>query len=151
MAFPNEITLSGTLCNVEMKQAKGGSFYTTGGLKVYQGKDKEPAWFDVVAFNNERNSLADFVADSFGAGVSSLPVILRGKLEQNVWEKEDGSKVKQNKVIIDEVAVSMVFGPVGMRDEKSMIPERQVESPNVPIPDAKEESDYSTKDNDIPF
>ena len=45
----------------------------------------------------------------------------------------------------------MVFGPVGMRDEKSMIPERQVEAPNVPFPDAKEESDYSTKDNDIPF
>ena len=50
MAFPNEITLSGTLCNVEMKQAASGNFYTTGGLKIYQGKDKEPAWLDVVAF-----------------------------------------------------------------------------------------------------
>ncbi len=52
MAFPNEVTVSGTLCNVEMKQAASGNFYLTGGLKIWQGKDKEPAWIDVVVFNN---------------------------------------------------------------------------------------------------
>ena len=141
MAFPNEVTISGTLCNVEMKQAASGNFYTTGGLKIYQGKDKEPAWLDVVAFNNERYNLADYIADSFGKGVNSLPVIVRGKLEQSVWDKEDGTKVKQNKIIVDELAVSLVFGPVGMRDQEPAIPERQVE---VPFPDAKE-------DTDLPF
>ena len=138
MAFPNEVTMSGTLCNVEMKQAQSGNFYLTGGLKIWQGKDKDPAWVDVVVFNNERNTLADYVGDSFGGSVSSLPVIVRGKLEQNTWEDKDtGQKRKAYKLIADDLAVSFVFGPVGIKQDQ--VPERQVEAPT-----------YSTKDTDVP-
>ena len=112
MAFPNDITISGTLCNVEMKQAQSGNFYLTGGLKVYQGKEKDAGWFDVVAFNNERNRLADNLADCFTAGTKSLPVILKGKLEQGSYENQEGKTVKTYKIIIDEAAISVVFGPV---------------------------------------
>ena len=138
MAFPNEVTVSGTLANVEMKQAQSGNFYLTAGLKVWQGKDKDPAWIDIVVFNNERNQLADYIGDSFGNGIKSLPVIVRGKLEQNTWEDKDtGQKRKAYKIIADEVGVSFVFGPVGIKQDQ--IPERQVEAPS-----------YSTKDNDAP-
>ena len=138
MAFPNEVTVSGTLANVEMKQAQSGNFYLTAGLKVWQGKDKDPAWIDIVVFNNERNQLADYIGDSFGNGINSLPVIVRGKLEQNTWEdKYTGQKRKAYKIIADEVGVSFVFGPVGIKQDQ--IPERQVEAPT-----------YSTKDNDAP-
>ena len=99
MAFPNEVTMSGTLCNVEMKQAQSGNFYLTGGLKIWQGKDKDPAWVDVVVFNNERNTLADYVGDSFGGSVSSLPVIVRGKLEQNTWEDKDKYDLQAKKLV----------------------------------------------------
>ena len=138
MAFPNEVTVSGTLANVEMKQAQSGNFYLTAGLKVWQGRDKDPAWIDIVVFNNERNQLADYIGDSFGNGINSLPVIVRGKLEQNTWEDKDtGQKRKAYKIIADEVGVSFVFGPVGIKQDQ--IPERQVEAPT-----------YSTKDNDAP-
>ena len=138
MAFPNEVTVSGTLANVEMEQAQSGNFYLTAGLKVWQGKDKDPAWIDIVVFNNERNQLADYIGDSFGNGINSLPVIVRGKLEQNTWEDKDtGQKRKAYKIIADEVGVSFVFGPVGIKQDQ--IPERQVEAPT-----------YSTKDNDAP-
>ena len=138
MAFPNEVTVSGTLANVEMKQAQSGNFYLTAGLKVWQGKDKDPAWIDIVVFNNERNQLADYIGDSFGNGINSLPVIVRGKLEQNTWEDKDtGQKRKAYKIIADEVGVSFVFGPVGIKQDQ--IPERQVEAPT-----------YSTKDYDAP-
>ena len=138
MAFPNEVTVSGTLANVEMKQAQSGNFYLTAGLKIWQGKDKDPAWIDIVVFNNERNQLADYIGDSFGNGINSLPVIVRGKLEQNTWEDKDtGQKRKAYKIIADEVGVSFVFGPVGIKQDQ--IPERQVEAPT-----------YSTKDNDAP-
>jgi len=138
MAFPNEVTVSGTLANVEMKQAQSGNFYLTAGLKIWQGKDKDPAWIDVVVFNNERNQLADYIGDSFGKGINSLPVIVRGKLEQNTWEDKDtGQKRKAYKIIADEVGVSFVFGPVGIKQDQ--IPERQVEAPT-----------YSTRDNDAP-
>ena len=138
MAFPNEVTVSGTLANVEMKQAQSGNFYLTAGLKVWQGKDKDPAWIDIVVFNNERNQLADYIGDSFGNGINSLPVIVRGKLEQNTWEDKDtGQKRKAYKIIADEVGVSFVFGPVGIKQDQK--PERQVEAPT-----------YSTKDNDAP-
>ena len=138
MAFPNEVTVSGTLANVEMKQAQSGNFYLTAGLKVWQGKDKDPAWIDIVVFNNDRNQLADYIGDSFGNGINSLPVIVRGKLEQNTWEDKDtGQKRKAYKIIADEVGVSFVFGPVGIKQDQ--IPERQVEAPT-----------YSTKDNDAP-
>ena len=138
MAFPNEVTVSGTLANVEMKQAQSGNFYLTAGLKVWQGKDKDPAWIDIVVFNNERNQLADYIGDSFGNGINSLPVIVRGKLEQNTWEDKDtGQKRKAYKIIADEVGESFVFGPVGIKQDQ--IPERQVEAPT-----------YSTRDNDAP-
>ena len=138
MAFPNEVTVIGTLANVEMKQAQSGNFQLTAGLKVWQGKDKDPAWIDIVVFNNERNQLADYIGDSFGNGINSLPVIVRGKLEQNTWEDKDtGQKRKAYKIIADEVGVSFVFGPVGIKQDQ--IPERQVEAPT-----------YSTKDNDAP-
>ena len=138
MAFPNEVTVSGTLANVEMKQAQSGNFYLTAGLKVWQGKDKDPAWIDIIVFNNERNQLADYIGDSFGNGINSLPVIVRGKLEQNTWEDKDtGQKRKAYKIIADEVGVSFVFGPVGIKQDQ--IPERQVEAPT-----------YSTRDNDAP-
>ena len=138
MAFPNEVTVSGTLANVEMKQAQSGNFYLTAGLKVWQGKDKDPAWIDIVVFNNDSNQLADYIGDSFGNGINSLPVIVRGKLEQNTWEDKDtGQKRKAYKIIADEVGVSFVFGPVGIKQDQ--IPERQVEAPT-----------YSTKDNDAP-
>ena len=138
MAFPNEVTVSGTLANVEMKQAQSGNFYLTAGLKIWQGKDKDPAWIDIVVFNNERNQLADYIGDSFGNGINSLPVIVRGKLEQNTWEDKDtGQKRKAYKIIADEVGVSFVFGPVGIKQDQ--LPERQVEA-----------STYSTRDNDAP-
>ena len=138
MAFPNEVTVSGTLADVEMKQAQSGNFYLTAGLKIWQGKDKDPAWIDIVVFNNERNQLADYIGDSFGNGINSLPVIVRGKLEQNTWEDKDtGQKRKAYKIIADEVGVSFVFGPVGIKQDQ--LPERQVEAPT-----------YSTKDNDAP-
>ncbi len=138
MAFPNEVTVSGTLANVEMKQAQSGNFYLTAGLKIWQGKDKDPAWIDVVVFNNERNQLADYIGDSFGKGINSLPVIVRGKLEQNTWEDKDtGQKRKAYKIIADEVGVSFVFGPVGIKQDQ--LPERQVEAPT-----------YTTRDNDAP-
>ena len=138
MAFPNVVTVSGTLANVEMKQAQSGNFYLTAGLKVWQGKDKDPAWIDIVVFNNERNQLADYIGDSFGNGINSLPVIVRGKLEQNTWEDKDtGQKRKAYKIIADEVGVSFVFGPVGIKQDQ--IPEVQVEAPT-----------YSTRDNDAP-
>jgi|TARA_B100000902_G_scaffold396853_1_gene458961 single-stranded DNA-binding protein len=114
MAFPNEVTLSGTLANVEMKQAKSGNFYLTGGLKVYQGKDKDPAWYDIIAFNNDRNNLADHLADCFGGETRSLPVIIKGKLEQSTYENQEGKNVKSYKIIVDEAAVSVVFGPVSI-------------------------------------
>ena len=129
MAYPNEVTLSGTLCNVEMKQAQSGNFYLTGGLKIWQGKDKDPAWIDVVVFNNERISLADHIGDSFGGSIKSLPVIVRGKLEQSSWEDNDTGKTRKGYTLIaDEIGVSFVFGPVGIQQE-GVLPERQVEAP----------------------
>jgi len=134
MAYPNEITLSGTLCNVEMKQAQSGNFYLTGGLKIWQGKDKDPAWIDVVVFNNERIALADHIGDSFGAGTKSLPVIVRGKIEQSTWEdKETGQNRKSYKLIADEIGVSFVFGPVAIT-QGEVLPERQVEAPVAKAP-----------------
>ena len=45
MAFPNEIVISGTLCNVEYKTAANGNSYMTGGLKVYQGKRHDDTFY----------------------------------------------------------------------------------------------------------
>jgi single-stranded DNA-binding protein len=108
------VTFSGTLCNVEMKQANSGAFYLRGALKVYQGNDKDDAWYDVLAFNSDKVSvnIADNIADCFGGGVKSLPVIIKGSLEQSTYEKKDGSKAKNHTIFVEEMAVSVVFGPV---------------------------------------
>lgn len=127
MAFPNEITFSGTLCNIEYKQSNNGNFFTKGALKIYQGQEKDDAWYDVVVFNNERQNLADNVADCFSPQVKSLPVIIKGKLDQSEWTKQDGSKGRNYTIIANEVAVSTVFGAVGIikSGEPQAVPEPQ--------------------------
>jgi len=103
---------SGTLSNVEMLQANNGNFYMTGALKVWQGNDDDVAWYDVRAFNTEKNrNLADKVSDCFGKGVTSVPCIIKGIMKQSTYEK-DGQKRKSYQIIISEFAVSTVFGPV---------------------------------------
>lgn len=142
MAFPNEVVLSGTLCNIEYKQANSGNFFTKGALKVYQGQDKDDAWYDIVAFNNpNRNSnLADNIADCFEVGVKSLPVVIKGKLEQSTYEKKDGTKGKNFTIIVDECAVSVVFGAVGVL--KNNQPPTQPSEPQA-------RTDYG--ENEAPF
>lgn len=144
MAFPNEIVISGTLCNVEYKTANSGASYMTAGLKVYQGKDKEDGWYDVIAFNNERNRLADNISDSFGGATKSLPVIIKGKLETSTYEKKDGTKGKSTKIIVDECAVSVVFGPVAISNGAAPTPK---------APEGLNADEVFSKpaDSDLPF
>ena len=67
------VTFSGTLCNVEMKQANSGAFYLKGALRVYQGNDKDDAWYDVLAFNSDKVSvnIADNIAEIFKLFIST--------------------------------------------------------------------------------
>lgn len=145
MALPNEIIISGTLCNVEHKQASNGNFYMTGGLKVYQGKDKEDGWYDIVAFNSERSNLADNISDCFGGATKSLPVIIKGKLETATYEKKDGSKGKSTKIIVDELGVSVVFGAVSIQN--GALPS----TPKVDNTLNADEVFSSSTNNDLPF
>jgi len=138
------MTFSGTLCNVEYKTAASGSTYMTGALKVYQGQEKDDAWYDVIAFNNQKINinLADNASDCFGNGVKSLPVIIRGSLEQSTYENKEGKKVKNHKIIADEIAVSVVFGPVFIK--KDNMPTQQ-SNPEPPVA----RTDYAP--NEAPF
>jgi len=145
MAFPNEIVISGTLCNVEYKTSNSGNSYMTAGLKVYQGKDKEDGWFDVIAFNNERNALADKISDCFGGGTKSLPVIIKGKLEVSTYDKKDGTKGKSTKIIVDELGVSVVFGSVTINNGVAPTPPKADTTLNA------DEVFNKPADSDLPF
>jgi single-strand DNA-binding protein len=73
----------------------------------YTGKDgnkvdKPPYWFDVVAWRQ----LAENVAESLTQGDR---VIVSGKLEVSKWETEDGQKRSAVKIVADSVGPDLRF------------------------------------------
>ena len=104
MAFGNTVEIVGNVArDPELKTvgAKGTALATFAVAHNYkQGDEERVSFFDVVCWQK----LAENVADSVSKGDR---VVVSGRLEQQTWETEDGSKRSRVQIVADEVAPSL--------------------------------------------
>ncbi len=103
----NEITLSGRTANVKVVSASNTRVlhFSLAINRFHKGKDgnwvtDEPAWMDVVAFEN-KNTMIPF--DSVDKG---MPVLVKGRIDLDSYTKADGTKV--NKIVVRAASIEKV-------------------------------------------
>ena len=101
----NHITITGKLGQEpELKYSQAGKAVVTFTVADNYGKDekKKTTWHNVIAFG----SLAENFASTCAKGDT---VIVSGRLEQDEFTKQDGTKVKSMKIIADDLGVSLYW------------------------------------------
>ena len=94
----NQINISGRLGGTpELKQTTSGHNVATMSIAVHNGKDRDPIWVPVVAFNK----VAEFVANYFQKGDA---IEVAGKLRVNQFTKADGSVTRSLEVEARDVS-----------------------------------------------
>lgn len=88
----NQITISGRMGGVpELKHTTGGHQVVSISVAVFNGRDREPIWVPVVAFNK----VAKFITSHLSKGD---PIEISGKLRANQFTKPDGTVVRSLEV-----------------------------------------------------
>ncbi len=96
----NKVAFTGRLGrDPEMNYTPGGKAKTTFSIAVFQGKEKDAMWLDIVTWEE----LAEQVNNDTMKGTE---VEVRGRLTQDTWkDKTTGSPRKAFKVVASEVTV----------------------------------------------
>lgn len=113
MAWGNHVTLTGNVTrDPELRFSPSGTAVARFGLAWNNRRtnargevEEEVSFFDVVAFGE----FAENIAESLGKGDR---VIVDGRLDQQSWEADDGSKRSRVQVIADDVAASVKWATV---------------------------------------
>lgn len=122
MALDNTTTLVGNMTrDAELRFTPGGQAVASFGLAVnrrWQNRqtqewEEQVSFFDVTAWG----ALGENIAASAYRGDR---VVVTGRLEQDNWEAEDGTKRSKIKVVADEVALSLkwITVPEIVKNEK---------------------------------
>ncbi len=105
MGIDNSVVIAGNLgSDPELRYTASGSAVVSFSLAVYAGKDKDAHWFDVTAWQGSWDNLAENTCESLTKGDR---VTVFGRIVQDRWETEDGSKRSKVKIVADDVAVSL--------------------------------------------
>lgn len=100
------VTLTGNLTrDPETRFTPGGQAVTNFGIAVNRGKDKPGEFFDITAWEE----LGENVADSLQKGDR---VIVTGRLQQRSWETDAGDKRSKVEVVAYEVGPSLRWATV---------------------------------------
>lgn len=103
----NRIFISGRLGGTpELKMMQNNRTYTSFSVAVYNGKDRDPIWVPVVAFQK----VAEFICQYFSKGD---PIEVIGRLKVNNFTRTDGSVVRS----LEVSAVDVGFPPSSIRQD----------------------------------
>lgn len=143
MADLNEVTLSGRITrDPELRHTQSGTAVANTGIAVerYAGPDAEP---DVSFFNlTIWSGFAELCANKLRKGDA---VSLTGRLNQNSWEAEDGSKRSSVEVNVNQMVGEFIY----RKADGSDTPDREDGGTGeAQASDAKAEV---ADDDDIPF
>ena len=99
-SISNKVAFTGRLGrDPEMSYTPGGKTVTRFSIAVWQGKDKEAMWLDIVAWEE----VAEHVSNDATKGTE---VEVQGRLTQDSWEdKTTKQKRKAFKVVASEVTI----------------------------------------------
>jgi single-strand DNA-binding protein len=82
----------------ELKYTQSGKAVTTVRVAIDEGKDKDPTWVDVVAWDKTAEMLAQYMGQGDEIGVT-------GRLQSRQWETQDGGK----RSVVEVVATRVDF------------------------------------------
>ena len=112
------ITVIGNLKRVEMKYTQSGKAVTKFQIECAE-KNKNGEWTNLYLSGECWEKSAEFVNQYFNDG---SPAIVTGKLYTNIYEKQDGTKVYENKLLFPNVS----FAPKDKSDSvQSQAPQGQ--------------------------
>lgn len=99
MSLPT-ITVVGTMKRIEMKHTQSGKAITKFQIECAE-KNNKGEWTNLYLSGECWEKSAEFVNQYFRDG---SPAIVTGKLFTNVYEKQDGTKVYENKLLFPSVS-----------------------------------------------
>ena len=94
------ITIVGTMKRIEMKHTQSGKAITKFQIECAE-KNNKGEWTNLYLSGECWEKSAEFVNQYFRDG---SPAIVTGKLYTNVYEKQDGTKVYENKLLFPNVS-----------------------------------------------
>lgn len=108
----------GNLTNVEMSVGNTGSAYVKASLAVNNGKDaqgndKETLWFNVKAWGDLAENIAETYNNVTNAGGKSFRAVVVGKMVPEKWEDKDGNPRETSTVYVEDLGVSLRWAKVG--------------------------------------
>jgi len=129
------ITVIGNLKRVEYKQLPSGKALTKFQIECAE-KNAKGEWTNLYLSGECWEKSAEFVNQYFRDG---SPAIVTGKLYTNVYEKQDGSKVYENKLLFPNVS----FAPKDKSEQQSQAPQQykqpEIVRGNIPAIDVDSE------------
>ncbi len=163
------VTLQGNLTNVEMSVGNNGSAFTKASLAVSGGKDmngedKETLWFNIKAWGDLAENIAETFQNAQNQGEKSFRAIVTGKIVPEQWEDANGNKRTNTTVFVEDMGVSLRYSKVGsimkstnpMNSAKSSAAFSQMKKASEieqPAPKAEAAAPSSTEDegSEVPF
>jgi single-strand DNA-binding protein len=109
----NNVTIAGKVGQQpELRYTQGGMPLCTFGVGTTSGKDekKKTIWHNIVVFG----PLAEHCSASIQKGST---VIICGRIDVEDYETKTGEKRKANKIIADEVGISLRWAPAFSEDK----------------------------------
>ncbi len=97
MLLASQLILNGNVGQEPKSVGKGETAMAAFTVAVSQGKDKDPAWVDIICFDMTAEGVLEHVE-------KGSPVLITGRLAQDTWEQDGGKRTKL-KCIADDVAI----------------------------------------------
>ena len=147
MALPT-ITVIGNLKRIESKIIPSGKKLVSFQVECSE-KNSKGEWENLYIKGEVWEKSADFVEQYFKEGSVA---IVTGKLVTNVYEKQDGTKVYENKFMFPNVT----FAPKDKADQGNQQgnyqqPQQQYNAPQQQMPQNNHQMPIDDLDSEIPF
>ena len=120
----SQVQLMGNVTNVEMSVNNTGSAFIRGSLAVSQGKDangedKETLWFNLKAWGDLAENIAETYQNTVNAGGKSFRAIVVGRVVPEKWEDSNGTSRESTCVYLEDLGVSLRWANVGSINKAS--------------------------------
>jgi|TARA_B100000427_G_C15336237_1_gene519113 single stranded DNA-binding protein len=120
----SQVQLMGNITNVEMTVNNTGSAFIRGSLAVSQGKDangedKETLWFNLKAWGDLAENIAETYQNTVNAGGKSFRAIVVGRVVPEKWEDSNGNSRESTCVYLEDLGVSLRWAQVGSINKAS--------------------------------
>jgi len=108
-----EVTIVGNVSRDpgEIRYTKNGHAWFSFGMAVSQGRDQDPAWYDISVFSGQYNE--KFAENTHACIAKGMRVVVSGRLGQRKYQRRDGAGEGMSVTIVaDEVAPSLKYAEI---------------------------------------